>query len=50
MTPRAWLAPLLLAAASGGEEGADFMRALWSVWLGPKPGDGALTKALPGLP
>jgi len=27
-------------------EGADFMRALWSVWLGPKPVDAGLKKGM----
>ena len=29
-------------------EGADFMRALWSVWLGEKPADGGLKKGMLG--
>jgi len=29
-------------------EGADFMRALWSVWLGPKPVDAGLKKGMLG--
>jgi hypothetical protein len=29
-------------------EGADFMRALWSVWLGEKPVDGGLKKGMLG--
>lgn len=29
-------------------EGADFMRALWSIWLGEKPVDGGLKKAMLG--
>jgi len=29
-------------------EGADFMRALWSIWLGEKPADGGLKKAMLG--
>lgn len=29
-------------------EGADFMRALWSVWLGKKPADGGLKKGMLG--
>ncbi|MHB8836428.1 MAG: chalcone isomerase family protein [Candidatus Methylomirabilia bacterium] len=29
-------------------EGADFMRALWAVWLGEKPADGGLKKGMLG--
>lgn len=29
-------------------EGADFMKALWSVWLGAKPADGGLKKGMLG--
>lgn len=29
-------------------EGADFMRALWSIWLGPRPAGSGLKKALLG--
>jgi len=32
----------------GAIEGADFMRALWSVWLGEKPADGGLKKGMLG--
>jgi len=32
----------------GTIEGADFMRALWSVWLGDKPADGGLKKGMLG--
>jgi hypothetical protein len=31
-------------------EGADFMRALWSIWLGPHPADSGLKKRLLGAP
>jgi hypothetical protein len=34
--------------ARGTIEGADFMRALWSVWLGAKPVDGGLKKGMLG--
>ncbi len=32
----------------GAIEGADFMRALWAVWLGEKPADGGLKKGMLG--
>jgi hypothetical protein len=35
-------------AARGVIEGADFMRALWAVWLGEKPADGGLKKGMLG--
>jgi hypothetical protein len=35
-------------AVRGVIEGADFMRALWSVWLGEKPADGGLKKGMLG--
>lgn len=35
-------------AVRGMIEGADFMRALWSVWLGEKPADGGLKKGMLG--
>jgi hypothetical protein len=31
-------------------EGADFMRALWSIWLGPHPADSGMKKRLLGAP
>lgn len=34
--------------ARGVIEGADFMRALWSVWLGEKPADNGLKKGMLG--
>lgn len=35
-------------AVRGVIEGADFMKALWSVWLGEKPVDGGLKKGMLG--
>jgi hypothetical protein len=35
-------------AVRGVVEGTDFMRALWSVWLGDKPADGGLKKGMLG--
>lgn len=35
-------------AVRGTVEGADFMQALWSVWLGKKPVDGGLKKGMLG--
>jgi hypothetical protein len=35
-------------AVRGVIEGADFMRALWSVWLGEKPADSGLKKGMLG--
>lgn len=35
-------------AVRGTIEGADFMRALWAVWLGEKPADGGLKKGMLG--
>ena len=41
-------AVLLRGEERGVIEGADFMRALWSVWLGAKPADGGLKKGMLG--
>jgi hypothetical protein len=39
---------MLKGSVRGTIEGADFMRALWSVWLGEKPADGGLKKGMLG--
>lgn len=48
--PGAGTESVVKGRSRGITEGADFMRALWSVWLGPKPPDAGLKKGMLGQP